>query len=1247
MIRRGWFVLSLHGLLAAMVVAAPSLDVAELSPVSVTNLQRSGDRTILTLTFDAPTWESLAVGGEELFLPRYKNQGELRQAGLPALPVIGRFVQLPASGAMRVEVRQVEYDLIEDVDVARFAGTLDDPAFSKTGDVVQGWYPAQPVTLGEPALMRDLRVASLTTHPVQVNPARREARVCRSMELELIPVDQASVNELPAEPTRLSKTFLPQYRRLLNWDESALDQFTLYQGGMVVVTQSAALGGLSGWLEWKRQMGWTVDLFTEEDADLSNSSSIMAGLQTAYEAMETPFEFIVIVGDGNGSFAIPPASGSLGGYGDHRYSCVHGMDNLADAAIGRISVETEAQLVGYANKVLFYEKSPYMGETGWFKRGMVAAGAVESGPTTILIGRYARHRMLDIGFTQVDTAWYNDGLGDVNERITDAFENGLSFFLYRGLIGSGLDISGIFASPNPFRLPFILDITCSTGNWFGETGLNEAWMRAGTPTSPRGGIGAIGTATAHTHTAPNNALTAGAVEALFVDQIPEIGMAWYGAMMNLYQNFVGNQDEYVNDFSVWANLMGDPTVRLWTDTPHELTVETVGTIPLQQRSLEVAVSDDGVPVKDAWVTYYRTDQPEVLVAHGTTDATGHVFLATPNESTGEAMLTVTAQNGHPVQRAINVVDGIGPVIRAVTFVDDGTGDSEGNGNGMVEAGEMVGLRFTLRNEGNSVSAPLSISGETSDPMLGTVWGTAEVGALDPGEEAESSSMIYIVPLSDAREEWVSRVDLTLTSGDLVTEDHLLITLHAPRFSVLELRPESPIGPGEEGLVTFRLGHTGSSLAGGGTVYLRSLESYLTAWQEGVTLPPMAPGEEVVGQFRVMLDDDAYYGYEPQVRLVIDLNGGWADTLYSTITMSDREATDPLGQDNYGYFAFDDTDVGFDKAPVYDWFEICPDAEGADFEGALLEQIVDRNYWLDEEIIDFAQIVELPFPVQYYGEVFDSLTISANGFVAMGTQRDMPLGRNWHIPSPGGPNYMIAPYWDDRVVDVDVDTPDEIRGVYHHYDAAGGRYIIEWYNVADWVDTSLPTHGPISSCTFQLVFFDQSGGHVTESGDTEFLFQYGELNHTLGYVENDNPFFTTGIENGDQSDGLMASYWNVLEPGMADIAAGRAILFTTGYGPTVDVADLRSSQPLTWSLEEVYPNPFNPTTTIRFQLKESADVSILLYDLLGREVATVVRSRMGAGRHQVTLDGSNLATGIYFLQMQAGPLKATRKVMLLK
>ena len=102
--------------------------------------------------------------------------------------------------------------------------------------------------------------------------------------------------------------------------------------------------------------------------------------------------------------------------------------------------------------------------------------------------------------------------------------------------------------------------------------------------------------------------------------------------------------------------------------------------------------------------------------------------------------------------------------------------------------------------------------------------------------------------------------------------------------------------------------------------------------------------------------------------------------------------------------------------------------------------------------------------------------------------------------------------------------------------------------------------------------------------------------------------------------------------------------TFAYSPEVEV---EVSLPLEYSLEQNFPNPFNPTTTIRYAIPEDNFVSIKLYDVLGNEVISLVNEQQQAGRYEMLFNASSIASGVYYYQITSGNFNQTRKLVLMK
>jgi photosystem II stability/assembly factor-like uncharacterized protein len=114
----------------------------------------------------------------------------------------------------------------------------------------------------------------------------------------------------------------------------------------------------------------------------------------------------------------------------------------------------------------------------------------------------------------------------------------------------------------------------------------------------------------------------------------------------------------------------------------------------------------------------------------------------------------------------------------------------------------------------------------------------------------------------------------------------------------------------------------------------------------------------------------------------------------------------------------------------------------------------------------------------------------------------------------------------------------------------------------------------------------------------------------------------------------------------------AIIKTTNAGEPIGIQSIRNKIPENFSLYQNYPNPFNPQTKIKFDVpavgqRLAFDLRLVIYDALGREISTIVNEQMKPGTYEISWDGSNYTSGVYFYKLMAGDYTETRKMILLK
>jgi hypothetical protein len=99
--------------------------------------------------------------------------------------------------------------------------------------------------------------------------------------------------------------------------------------------------------------------------------------------------------------------------------------------------------------------------------------------------------------------------------------------------------------------------------------------------------------------------------------------------------------------------------------------------------------------------------------------------------------------------------------------------------------------------------------------------------------------------------------------------------------------------------------------------------------------------------------------------------------------------------------------------------------------------------------------------------------------------------------------------------------------------------------------------------------------------------------------------------------------------------------------SVGIGNVSSSIPDKFALYQNEPNPFNPMTNITFDIPQKSYVKLTVYDLLGRDIVSLVNGTRDAGKHSINFNGATLSSGLYFYKIEAGNFTETKKMLLVK
>jgi hypothetical protein len=180
--------------------------------------------------------------------------------------------------------------------------------------------------------------------------------------------------------------------------------------------------------------------------------------------------------------------------------------------------------------------------------------------------------------------------------------------------------------------------------------------------------------------------------------------------------------------------------------------------------------------------------------------------------------------------------------------------------------------------------------------------------------------------------------------------------------------------------------------------------------------------------------------------------------------------------------------------------------------------------------------------------------------------------------------------------------------------------------------------------------------IVVSGNNVHLTWYDNRdgNYEIYYKRSTNGGSTWGADTRLTDDFSYSSYpsialssSNVHVLWMDERDGNKEIYYKRNPNGNVGINNISNEIPATYSLGQNYPNPFNPTTKIKFDVARISDVKIAVYDVMGREVQTLVNESLKPGTYETTFAGSQLTSGVYFYKLITGDFVETKKMLLIK
>ena len=638
-----------------------SEDEVSAPEIVITHSDRSS--VVFSVVLHGFNLETEEIQGEyyhKLSLPDYGYLDTIGKAKLPAIRLF--FAVPPEVNDVQISVLDSEYSILQGYNVIPVQTPIpedesnDDFNINTSFYTTDDFYPQHIIYAEHKGWIRDYQFIQVTLTPIQFNPSTKELKIFNVSQFEI-----QFQGSKEGEKSLLNPGFESLYEQLfLNFETSQdwyqkqprYSQYNTKQNtsnlldpsngaGCLIITHDNFYNCIQPLATWKDRKGFntfianTSLIYTQFPAG-SNLESIRDFIAYTFTDWAQTPSHILLIGDVE---YVPTYYYDGDTPSDHWYSCVIGGDYYSDILVGRISVKNCAEVSDICEKIINYEKNPYINETDWYKKGMLVSDSGYFETTSDWVYNF----LINFNYT-LDKFYASQGTASTS-NIANAINDGRAIANYRGhgstngwATGSFYN-SDVLSLTNGRKLPIVISPTCSSGH-FDDSGTDcfgEAWLKA----TDKGGVSFWGSSRV-SYGGYNDELDMGVYKAIFNDHIYDFG--GFTNKAKIYMTDVyGFTSMAILEIHLF-NVIGDSTLEFWSEVPQPLNVTHPMSFPAQNAPYLVTVNNGTEPIEDACVVLEK--DPDMYMV-GFTDASGQVQFDLENITLGTFNITVTAHNYIP------------------------------------------------------------------------------------------------------------------------------------------------------------------------------------------------------------------------------------------------------------------------------------------------------------------------------------------------------------------------------------------------------------------------------------------------------------------------------------------------------------------------------------------------------------------------------------------------------------------------
>ena len=382
-------------------------------------------------------------------------------------------------------------------------------------------------------------------------------------------------------------------------------------------------------LEFKKSQGYDVDVVSLDQLNIDSNNGLKGYLQS-YKNTNPLLEYVLLVGDWNGSYAVPTFT--ISSYNedqldvtDYAYTYINDDVRNPRFFIGRWPVRTTADLLNLKSRTISYTRLEEVEDDTHFDNALIVAGNFKDGQgvqpwqwpvTPVWTSVWLQDKLVDYGYENADTVFYhaqNYENGAYNPMIANTWNNGVGVVNYRGWGDANgwhkpyfhrEEVEELY---NGWKLPVVLSFVCNTGDFgndYSGVGLDkcfgETLITAGSVTNPKGAVAMVGPSDLDTDTRFNNVICSAMWDELLEGRHSELAPALHAgkdSVRTQFDNLIINNTNIPNFYYHIYGVLGDPSISLRMSQPDnfEYTINP----NLNDSHLSIQIFDNsGQPIRD-------------------------------------------------------------------------------------------------------------------------------------------------------------------------------------------------------------------------------------------------------------------------------------------------------------------------------------------------------------------------------------------------------------------------------------------------------------------------------------------------------------------------------------------------------------------------------------------------------------------------------------------------------------------------